>query len=319
MDPVTHGIIGLGIAALSGQPIDITNPIALGTVLGAMSPDIDIIVKYWGDYEYLKHHRGLTHSVFGIIGLSTAISAGLSLMFTEYSFFSIFIWTMLGTLSHTFFDALNSYGVRPFLPFTNKKYLASILMLYDPFITALCLGLAVVNVERTVKIATSVVLLTTYIIFRLLVKTKASRAIRKKYNISKDESNVYILPALMNFFKWDFIIDTDKQNIVGQYNFLTNKITIRKELIKEKHSLIRYAYETKLGRYFTEFTPITHVEVVEQERDTILKITDLRYIMRNNFMHHATIVFNKDTKVEKQIFHPYNYENKILVNDKQSA
>lgn len=319
MDPITHGIIGLGIAALSGQSIDIANPITLGTVIGAMSPDIDIIVKYWGDYEYLKHHRGFTHSVFGIIGLSTAISIGLSLIFNEYSFFSIFIWTLLGTMSHTIFDALNSYGVRPFLPFTNKKYLANILMLYDPFITVLCLGLAFTNVEREIKATASAILLLAYILFRVLVKKRANRVICSKHCIDKENNNIFILPAMMNFFKWDFIIDTDKLNIVGQYNFLTNKIKVRKELIKESHNLINQAYKTKLGRYFSEFTPITHVEVLEQDKDTILKITDLRYLMRDSFMHHATIVFDKDTKVEKEIFHPYKYKNRILVSDKQSA
>lgn len=62
MDPVTHGVIGLAISAFSGDPVSLVNPVSLGCAIGAMSPDIDIIAKIKGDYVYLKHHRGLTHS-----------------------------------------------------------------------------------------------------------------------------------------------------------------------------------------------------------------------------------------------------------------
>lgn len=313
MDPVTHGIIGLGIAALSGQPISIENPLVVGAVLGAVAPDLDVVVKYWGNYQYLKHHRGVSHSIIGLAGISLAITFGLSLFYKEASFLNLFLWVFLGSASHTFFDILNSYGVRPLLPFNNKKIVAGLLMLYDPFITALSLGLIFINVDRTTKVLGTVILVSLYIVFRILIKNRVKRILNNRFKIEERKSTLYVLPAMMNFFKWDFVIQTKGYNIVGQINFITNKIKIKKKLIKENSKLIKKAYKTDLGKYFREFSPVTHVEIVEQNNSIELKITDLRFYLRNNFMHHVTIVFDENNQVIEKAFHPYKYDNRIVV------
>lgn len=313
MDPVTHGIIGLGIAALSGQPLSIENPLVVGVTLGAIAPDLDVVVKYWGNYQYLKHHRGVSHSIVGLVGISLIITFGLSLFYKEASFLNLLLWVFLGSASHTFFDILNSYGVRPLLPFNNRKLVAGILMLYDPFITVLSLGLIFVNVDRATKILATIILVSLYIFFRILIKNRVKKILDNRYKISERKDKLYVLPALMNFFKWDFIIQTKKYNIVGQINFITNKVKIRKKLIKPNNKLIKKAYRTELGRYFREFSPVTHVEIVEQDTNIELKITDLRFYLRNNFMHHVTIVFDENNQVIEEAFHPYKYDNRIVV------
>ena len=313
MDPVTHGIIGLGISALSGEPTSI-NPITIGSVLGAMSPDIDIVVKYWGDYKYLKHHRGPTHSVISLIGLSLAITTGLFLIVSDYSFFRIFIWTFLGCLSHTFFDGLNSYGVRPFMPFTKRKYLANLLMLYDPILTVLSLALVFLNANRITKTIVAVAALSVYIAFRLFMRRKVQRFIRDKYDLDLSKERLYILPDLMNFFKWDYIIKSDDYKIVGKINFINNKEQIITKLSHSNHNLIQEAHSTQLGTYFKEFTSsIIHTEVTVDDDKTVLKLIDLRYYLKDNFMHHATIEFNNEKEHISSIFHPYKIDKQILV------
>lgn len=313
MDPITHGIIGLGMATLSGQPISLENPIVAGMTLGAMAPDLDIVVKYWGNYQYLKHHRGISHSIIGLIGISLGISFGLTLIYKESKFINLFLWVLLGSMSHTFFDILNSYGVRPFLPFSNKKLTSGILMLYDPFITLLSMGLIFIEADRVMKITLAVTLMFLYITFRFLMKVRVKKVLYSRFKVEDRHGKLLVLPALMNFFKWDFIIETKRYNIVGQINFLNNKVNIRKKLIKPNNKLIKKAYRTELGRYFCEFTPVTHVEIVEHDFKTELKITDLRFFLRNNFMHHVTIVFDQNKEVIESAFHPYKYSNRIVV------
>lgn len=315
MDPITHGIIGLGISTLSGEPSTI-NPITIGSILGAMSPDIDIVMKYWGDYKYLKHHRGPTHSIVSLIGLSLVISAGLYFMFNDYSFAKIFIWTFLGSLSHTFFDALNSYGVRPFMPFTKRKYLANLLMLYDPILTVLSISLVFLQISRTSKIIIALFTVAVYILFRIITRNKVHRLLAKEFNLDMSYDKLYILPDLMNFFKWDFIIENDTYKLVGKINYVNNKLKIVKILENKNHRLIEEAYSTELGVYFNEFTSsIIHTEITENEDKTVLKLIDLRYYLKNNFMHHATIEFNTDKEHVKSVFHPYKFEKQILVEE----
>ncbi len=45
-------------SSFSGEPVSLLNPVSLGCAIGAMSPDIDAVVRiFFNDYEYLKHHR----------------------------------------------------------------------------------------------------------------------------------------------------------------------------------------------------------------------------------------------------------------------
>lgn len=319
MDPLTHGIIGLGISALSGEPVGL-NPITIGSVLGAMSPDIDIVIKYWGDYKYLKHHRGPTHSIISLIGMSLVITTALFLIFNDYNFFRILLWTFLGSLSHTFFDGLNSYGVRPFMPFTTRKYLANVLMLYDPFLTILSLVLVFLPATRSLKLIIAVSSVAIYILLRLIARDRVYRFLLRKYSLNVLTDKVHVLPDLVNFFKWDFIIKAQEYKVVGKINFLNNKFNVIKHLEHTNHKLIPEANATELGLYFNEFTSsIVHTEVTEEDDKTVFRLIDLRYFLNDEFMHHATIEFDKEEeKPIKSVFHPYKLEKEILVeNDKE--
>lgn len=314
MDPVTHGIIGLGISALSSQPVGL-NPITIGAVLGAMSPDIDIVVKYWGDYKYLKHHRGPTHSIPSLLGLSLVITTGLFLIFRDYNFFNILLWTFLGSMSHTVFDGLNSYGVRPFMPFSKKKYLANVLMLYDPFLMVLSIALVFMPFMQEIKIIIAISAVIIYVLLRLISRDRVYRALLREYKLNVLTDKIHVLPDLMNFFKWDFIIRAEDYKVVGKINFINNKLDVIKELEHSNHRLIGEANSTELGIYFNDFTSsIVHTEVTEEDDKTVFRLIDLRYFLNNEFMHHATIEFDKeDEKPIKSVFHPYKLQKEILI------
>ncbi len=314
MDPITHGVIGLGISALSGEPFGL-NPITIGAALGAMSPDIDIVVKYWGDYKYLKHHRGPTHSVISLLGISLVISTGLFLIFKDYNFLRILLWTFLGSLSHTFFDGLNSYGVRPFMPFSKKKYLANVLMLYDPFLMVLSLALILLPLTKEMKIIIAISTVAIYILLRLIARDKAYRFLFKEYRLNILTDRVHILPDLMNFFKWDFIVRAEDYKVVGTINFLNNKLNVIKRLEHSNHRLIEQANATELGIYFNDFTSsIVHTQVTEEDDKTVFRLIDLRYFLNNEFMHHATIEFDKEKEQPiKSVFHPYKLKKELVI------
>ncbi|WP_192930101.1 metal-dependent hydrolase [Alkaliphilus pronyensis] len=133
MDPLSHALIGLSLHGLSQGP-SLSNPATIGVIIGAIVPDLDIIARLKGDYVYLKHHRVETHSIPGIIGLSLITTYLLSFLYTSFAFKEVFIWTMIGALSHMFFDLLNSYGVAILYPFNRRMYSLNLIMIYDPVI-----------------------------------------------------------------------------------------------------------------------------------------------------------------------------------------
>jgi inner membrane protein len=319
MDPVTHGLIGLGIASLSGQALSISNPVVLGSMLGAVAPDFDIVMKYKGDYEYLKHHRGLSHSFVGTAAIAFVISSVLSLIFNNQNFIEILIWTYFGCLSHIIFDMFNSYGVRCLLPFSKRKVSLSLLMMYDPFISVLCIGLILSKESSNIKGIIALVFTLTYLFIRYLLRIKTYLLLNSIFNSRYKIMKINILPSMINPFKWDFVIETDLYNIVGEINSVTNYSKIKKKLKKTYSKLIEQFNSTKLGKYFMDFTPIRHFRIIEEGNKIILQIIDLRYLVKDNFMHHATIEFSKDVKVTREFFHPFNYNNKVPIRDENAA
>ncbi|WP_129596822.1 metal-dependent hydrolase [Anaerophilus nitritogenes] len=312
MDPLTHGVIGLAISAFSGDPVSLTHPISLGCAIGAMSPDIDIIAKVKGDYTYLKHHRGISHSLPSLIGLSIIITIGLSFFF-QFQFLQVLFWTFLGCLSHTVFDILNSYGAKLFMPFTKKKSMIGILMLYDPVITLLCILLIFVREKSFVFYSLIGITFFLYLGFRYCMKIYAKKIVEKYYHNGYKIVDINILPALMAFHKWDFIVSTTTYHLVGQVNFINGKVSERKKFKKPQDEVVKMFQQTNVGKYFKEFTPIYHVIQLEKQDNIILKSIDLRYYFRNNFMHHATVIYDDEKNIVESFFHPYHLTKNIPV------
>lgn len=115
MDPITHAVVGLGTASLSGQDFTLTNPVYLASITGALAPDLDILLRLGGEITYLKHHRGITHSLPGILILSAITTLGICLVLPSQKILQVFLWAFIGGLSHSLLDIFNSYGVKLFL------------------------------------------------------------------------------------------------------------------------------------------------------------------------------------------------------------
>ena len=139
MDNLTHTLYGF---ALAKAGLDRTSRHATPAILiGANLPDIDLATIMGGQINYLRYHRGVTHSLFGI----AIESLLLALFFMGFEkpgthrkrlklFFWLFLASLIGTGSHLFLDYTNSYGIRPFLPFKSEWYSLDTVFIIDPWI-----------------------------------------------------------------------------------------------------------------------------------------------------------------------------------------
>ncbi len=313
LDPLTHGVIGLAISTFSGTPVDMTNPITLGCSIGAMAPDIDVVTKFiWDDSVYLKHHRGFSHTFPALLGLSGMITGLLHLLFPESAVMGIFLWTLIGALSHTLFDILNSYGAR-LIPFVKKKFKLNLLMLYDPVVTLLALVLIFKSQKNSVVYGASAVIFIVYLFARHLMRKRARKIIENNFAHGYKIISVDVLPALMAFHKWNFVVSTNSHNIAGQVNILNRRIETRKKLRREDKDLVKVFMGSNAGQYFTKLSPNYHVSMKNDEGRIILEGTDLRYFMKDNFMHHATVVIDENLNIIESFLQPYKYEKRIPV------
>jgi inner membrane protein len=72
MENLAHTLFGL---ALAKAGLERTTPLATtALVISSNLPDADVIVRVRGITSYLEHHRGLTHSLVGLVVLALALS-----------------------------------------------------------------------------------------------------------------------------------------------------------------------------------------------------------------------------------------------------
>lgn len=311
MDPITHGLIGLGLSAFSGNPVALTNPVSIGCALGAMSPDLDIVVRLTkDDYEYIRKHRGVSHSIPALAGFAFAITMGLSIFFPELNFMEVFLWSFIGGVSHTAFDMMNSYGAR----LLRQKRKISLLTLYDPVIWALTLFLIFNRYNDMVSNTIVGGIFFAYIGGRYLLREKARKQVIEHYNLHGLE-DVTILPGLKHFYKWDYIVRTDSYSIVGDYNNLTQRFKETKRFKKLDKALEQLFNDSNIGKHFMDWSSNYHLFRVEEDNKIILRAVDLRYYFNDEFMHKASLEIDKTTNMIESFFHPYKLETRIPIEE----
>jgi len=131
---------------MSRAGLDRLTPLATPTlILAANLPDIDTITLLFGQRSYFHHHRGITHSLVGLLVLAILLSLTVHFYDRRVRLKNnshakptrpsrLFVVSLLGLLSHLLLDYTNNYGVRPWLPFDGSWYTADIVFIADPWL-----------------------------------------------------------------------------------------------------------------------------------------------------------------------------------------
>lgn len=148
MDNLTHSLVGLA-AAKAG--LGRRSPYATFVCVAAANlPDIDIVAVAGGPAFYLQHHRGITHSIVGMLALAVALPllfvagerlwARLRGREARASLKWLLVCSLLLSVSHPLLDWTNSYGVRPLLPWDGRWFYGDLLFIVDPWVWLLLGG-----------------------------------------------------------------------------------------------------------------------------------------------------------------------------------
>ena len=232
MDLITHTIVGTATyRVFTGQELSFEDPFLIATMVGASLPDIDIATHLFGDVPYFKYHRGATHSILGTILLSLLVGGGLSFIF-DVSFFALFSFTFFGCATHVMLDTLNSYGAKLFWPFSHKRTTLNLLVFIEPFMIALLLAVIMFNSfidgGRAILLFILVLL---YFLFKYFSKLMLKRMLMKKFPRRSFEK-VVIVPAFASIFHWDYILENNKEVILGRTTLMLNDFEIKKKIKK---------------------------------------------------------------------------------------
>ncbi|MBI5432390.1 MAG: metal-dependent hydrolase [Planctomycetes bacterium] len=150
MDNLTHALVGAGLAktALGAR----LRHASFAAVLAANVPDTDIVARlYGGTAAYLSDHRGITHSIVGVLACVPLVAWLHWLLERRHGgrFVDTLRLALAVLASHPLLDSLNSYGIRPFLPFDATWYYGDLVFIVDPWLWLVLGGAVALAGERT--------------------------------------------------------------------------------------------------------------------------------------------------------------------------
>ncbi|MFZ5942782.1 MAG: metal-dependent hydrolase [Bacillota bacterium] len=281
MDNLTHGITGLGLAYLAQEIVGSPQPgLAACAFISSQLPDLDVIIGSRGKTEYLKHHRGFSHSLLVAPLFAFAVALGFKSFITDTSLVLFFIVSLLSLGLHLFFDLLNAYGTKLLWPLSNKRYAWDILMIIDPLIIiffVLGLGFYLLEGQRA-PLFSLYPLLTLYILAMVNFRQKAKGYLIRKF---PGNNNVCLLPPMVGWRKWNYIVQQGEMFILGQVDAYQGDIKVKEELCREKEC--KMVVSTKgdpAVQVFLEFARFPWFSKSENGNEVVVKWSDLRYKLR---------------------------------------
>jgi inner membrane protein len=178
MEPVTHILTGACLARTGLNRRAAYAMLTMAAA--AEFPDIDTLWGLRGPIEGFQHHRGITHTFLGLpfeaafivaavygwhrwrvrrtrfrsegntpprgdmavarIGHPASERVVKPLTAVPVRWGVLYGLALLALLSHLLLDYTNNYGLRPFFPFNDRWYAASIVFIFDPVMFVLLLG-----------------------------------------------------------------------------------------------------------------------------------------------------------------------------------
>lgn len=136
MENLTHTLFG---AVLYRGYFERRAPDTLALwLIGANLPDLDTISAFWGSTAYLEHHRGISHSILGVL-LQAPLLALFFYLWLRWrrrplTYPKLLVSATIALVTHPALDLLNNYGIRPWLPFDSSWYYGDLVFIVDPWI-----------------------------------------------------------------------------------------------------------------------------------------------------------------------------------------
>jgi inner membrane protein len=158
LDNLTHSFLGLTAAKAGLEKLSPGATVLC--ILAANAPDADIVVLAFGDrWSFLQHHRGITHAIVGVACIALVLPLifyGVDLLVARLrhqlprtKFKGLLIASVIASATHPLLDWTNNYGIRFFLPWSQKWSYGDLVFIVDPYLWLILGGAAFLLTART--------------------------------------------------------------------------------------------------------------------------------------------------------------------------
>jgi inner membrane protein len=302
MDTGTHLVFGLGLGGLAMiDPVFSSHEYGtiaalLGTMAGSNAPDLDTLLRTKGNAVYIRHHRGLSHSVPALFLWSGLITFVLALIFRDIPWWRLGFWVFLSVAVHVFTDLFNSYGTQALRPFSKKWIRWNIIHIFDPFLFSAHL-LAVVLwaaeiADPRVIFPVLYGLIALYYIWRTLIHRRISRKVPLADPHRKNGDRYTVLPTLSPY-RWNVIrVSEDGRYGIGEWEF--GKLTWIDMLRCDQHPAVESSKSNPGVQAFLNLTPFPCAQVLTRSWGYEVRWLDIRYRQRRQYPFVAVVMMDFD-------------------------
>ncbi|MGX9135975.1 metal-dependent hydrolase [Rummeliibacillus sp. JY-2-4R] len=326
MDSGTHLVMGIALGGLAmvdpvvAQHSPTTMAVITGMIVGSQAPDIDTILKLRSNAVYIRHHRGITHSIPAVILWPILISAVLFIIFPGVNLLHLWLWTFFAVFLHVFVDIFNAYGTQALRPFSNRWVALGWINTFDPIIFALHVIALMIwafgaNPVPTMFILYGVIFI--YYIIRYILQKSVKKAVRNTI----PDAELIILSPTSHFFQYRVAANSSTHHYVGRA--YGRSITIYdKFLIEPIPDSPEFEVVMKDPNFktFASFSPLYRWEVSKLEDGLIeVRLIDLRYRSNNHYPFVAIAHLTPDLEIIKSftgwIFSEDKLQRKLIVKE----
>ncbi|WP_274308117.1 metal-dependent hydrolase [Solibacillus daqui] len=304
MDSGTHFVMGIALGGLAlADPVVASHPMTFaavmaGTIIGQQAPDIDTVLKLRNNAIYIRHHRGITHSIPAVLIWPLLITGVLALVLPSSDIFHVWLWTQLAVFLHVFVDIFNAYGTQALRPFSKKWVALAVINTFDPFIFGIhCLGILlwIFGADPVVTFSIMYFIIVLYYILRFSLQKAVKSAVHREI---KDEEFVIVAPT-MKFFQWKVAAKSKTHFYVGRsYRRTVNIYDKFKIEPIPKTALVTAALKDPNIDAFLSFSPIHRWEIAEIENGlSELRLIDLRYRSNDHYPFVAVAHLDQDLNI----------------------
>jgi inner membrane protein len=270
-----------------------------GVMIGSELPDIDFVVRYFGgEVKYLRHHRGPTHGLAMLPLKAAVVAAALGVFWPGASFGLVWLWTLLGCLSHVFFDCGNDYGTQAFWPLSGRRVAMDIIPIVDLWVLgAIGAGWMVHWAwagHRQAVFAAVWAVLALYVGYRLWLRARAFRLVAAQFDLSQPlgeapccgpgwrhrNARLTVHPTLLSLTAWHYIIQMPGEFLLGMVwvpAIAEGRVGKPQRATNAMDQTVLASLKSQVVSLFADWVRLPRVSVEKQNGLTCVRWTDMRY------------------------------------------
>ncbi len=298
MDTGTHLMYGLGLGGLAMvDPTIASHPygtaaVLLGTIAGSSAPDLDMLIRLKGNADYIRHHRGLSHSLPAILVWTGLFTLIVALAFRGVPWPHLAFWIGLSVIVHVTADLFNAYGTQAFRPFTEAWVSWNIIHIFDPFIFSSHLLAVLLWVsgaaDPRVVFPVLYTLMAAYYAWRTMEHRRLSHAIPRSDPDRRSDDRYTLIPTISSS-RWRVVRrSADGRCHIGQWNH--GRLEWQDTMMCEEHPAIEATRSLPDVQAFLSVVPFPCATIKRQSWGYEVRWQDVRYRYRKQYPF-AAVVF----------------------------